>query len=518
MLVAGLAVGILAGGLVNPSGQSVAAPLLEELVASAPAAVATTAHAPVAAGAPIAAPATPSGSGGGSAASASSTTTPTSVPTTKHKSATKTEKLPAIRHVWLVVLSGESYAALYGPKSKAHYLDSSLLPTGTLLTNYYAVAHGALADDVALLSGQGPTPQLQANCPEYETLEPGTIDSFTGQARGQGCVFPATVSTLAGQFAANGLTWRAYIGGQTTPSADQVPPVVAPTTTTATTTAATTTTAAPRAAPTAAPMSTTTAAPTSTTTVPAPTTTTVPTAGTTTATTPTTTAPTPGTTTATPASPLPPAGTCTHPQLGASDPSAGTADRTDGYATWRNPFMYFHSVVDSTSCATSDVGLDQLATDLAANQAPNFSWIAPGPCSAGVAGACPAGAPSGAAAADAFLSAWIPKIEATTAYQHDGMIVIVSDQAPASGPGADSTACCGTIHYPNTRNAGGEARPGDGGGLTGALVLSPFAAKGATDPTPYDHFTLLRTIEDLFNFPYLGYAEVRKDFGVKVFR
>ena len=309
MLVAGLAVGILAGGLVNPSGQSVAAPLLEELVASAPAAVATTAHAPVAAGAPIAAPATPSGSGGGSAASASSTTTPTSVPTTKHRSATKTEKLPAIRHVWLVVLSGESYAALYGPKSKAHYLDSSLLPTGTLLTNYYAVAHGALADDVALLSGQGPTPQLQANCPEYETLEPGTIDSFTGQARGQGCVFPATVSTLAGQFAANGLTWRAYIGGQTTPSADQVPPVVAPTTTTATTTAATTTTTAPRAAPTAAPMSTTTAAPTSTTTVPAPTTTTVPTAGTTTATTPTTTAPTPGTTTATPASPLPPAGT-----------------------------------------------------------------------------------------------------------------------------------------------------------------------------------------------------------------
>jgi hypothetical protein len=38
-----------------------------------------------------------------------------------------------------------------------------------------------------------------------------------------------------------------------------------------------------------------------------------------------------------------------------------------------------------------------------------------------------------------------------------------------------------------------------------------------TDPTPADHYTLLRTIEDLFNFPVLGYALLRKDFDSGVF-
>jgi len=510
MLAGGLAIGILAGGLVAPSGQSLAAPVLEVLVPRYPpaAAAATTAPAAVVAGAPVAAPQPASGSGSSSAASTgaattttTTTTSTTTAPTTmkkKKKKKSTPEKLPKIRHVWLVVLSDQSYAELYGPKSKAHYLNHSLVPNGTLLSEYHATAHGALADGIALLSGQGPTPQLQADCPLYESLEPGRINSFTGQARGRGCVFPATVSTLADQFAANRLTWRAYIGGQTTPPADQTAPVAATTTTLTTTTPTTTT-------PTTTMTTPTTTTPTTATTTP-----------TATATTPTTTTTTPTTTTTTPTTSA--VGACSHPQLGATDPSAGTVTPPNDYATWRNPFMYFHSVIDSATCATSNVGLDQLATDLAANQVPNFSWIAPDLCAGGAAGACPAGAPaSGAAAADVFLSEWIPKIEATTAYQRNGMIVIVSDQAPASGRGGDSTACCGTIHYPNTRNAGGQAEPGAGGGRTGALVISPFAAKGVIDPTPADHFTVLRTIEDLFNFPYLGYAEVRKDFDVKVF-
>jgi hypothetical protein len=118
---------------------------------------------------------------------------------------------------------------------------------------------------------------------------------------------------------------------------------------------------------------------------------------------------------------------------------------------------------------------------------------------------------------DAFLQEWIPKIEATAAYKKDGMIVILSDQAPASGPNADSSACCGKLSYVNTTNPGGTAKPGSGGGRTGALVLSTYAGRGVTDATPVDHFTLLRTLDDIFNVPYLGYALQRKDFDSVVF-
>ena len=118
---------------------------------------------------------------------------------------------------------------------------------------------------------------------------------------------------------------------------------------------------------------------------------------------------------------------------------------------------------------------------------------------------------------DAFLQQWVPKIQATAAYKKDGMIVILADEAPASGAGADSSACCGKLSYVNTTNPGGPARPGPGGGRTGALVLSTYAGRGVTDATPVDHFALLHTLDDIFNVPYLGFALQRKDFDSVVF-
>jgi hypothetical protein len=44
----------------------------------------------------------------------------------------------------------------------------------------------------------------------------------------------------------------------------------------------------------------------------------------------------------------------------------------------------------------------------------------------------------------------------------------------------------------------------------GALLLSPFIKGGATVQDPYNHFSLLRTIEDLFKLGHLGYAGGRE--------
>ena len=43
----------------------------------------------------------------------------------------------------------------------------------------------------------------------------------------------------------------------------------------------------------------------------------------------------------------------------------------------------------------------------------------------------------------------MPEIKHSAAYKDDGLIAITFDQAPQTGPDADSTACCGPSSYPN---------------------------------------------------------------------
>ena len=122
----------------------------------------------------------------------------------------------------------------------------------------------------------------------------------------------------------------------------------------------------------------------------------------------------------------------------------------DAYVTWRNPFVYFHSLLDGAECAQSDVGLDQLAPDLkAANSTPTLSYIVPDACHDGGEQPCEPGQPAGLVAAETFLQTVVPEIEASPAYKEGGLIAITSAQAPQTGPHADSSSCCATPQYPN---------------------------------------------------------------------
>ena len=48
---------------------------------------------------------------------------------------------------------------------------------------------------------------------------------------------------------------------------------------------------------------------------------------------------------------------------------------------------------------------------------------------------------------------------------------------------------------------------GIGGDRTGALLISPFIQPGTVTSTPYNHYSLLKTLEDIFQVgAYLGYA------------
>jgi hypothetical protein len=118
--------------------------------------------------------------------------------------------MPEIKHVFVIMLREGGYEETFGEASQSKFLSEELPAQGELLSNYYAVTKGQLANQIALLSGQGPTPETQANCPNYGDVVPGT-ESAEGQVEGNGCVYPATTKTLPGQLAEAKLKWKAYV-------------------------------------------------------------------------------------------------------------------------------------------------------------------------------------------------------------------------------------------------------------------------------------------------------------------
>ena len=205
---------------------------------------------------------------------------------------------------------------------------------------------------------------------------------------------------------------------------------------------------------------------------------------------------------------------CRHPEVGHLDDTQ-KARAGDQYAVRHNPFMYFHSVIDSPACARSVVDLEALSADLAdPGRTPNLVYVTPNLCHDAHDAPCVDGQPGGLVSADAFLRTWVPRILASPAYRQDGMLVITFDES--DGAVADSSACCGEGPAPNAPLPG---ILGLGGGRTGTVVLSPFVTPGSRNDTPYNHYGLLRTIEDLFGLPHLGYASAPqvRSFGPDVF-
>ena len=131
--------------------------------------------------------------------------------------ATACAATPPVRHVFVVVLENKNYVETFGANTKAPYFAGELAKRGQLLTQYYGIGHLSLDNYIAMISGQGPNPQTQADCQRFtEFAGPPGLDA-DGQALGQGCVYPPGVQTVAGQLTARGLRWRGYLQDMGTP-------------------------------------------------------------------------------------------------------------------------------------------------------------------------------------------------------------------------------------------------------------------------------------------------------------
>jgi phosphatidylinositol-3-phosphatase len=121
------------------------------------------------------------------------------------------EALPEVKHAWLIVLGENSYESTFSATAAAPYLTRTLPKEGLLIPNYYGVTAGVLANEIALLSGQGPTLETAANCPGFTAITPATVSETAGQIEGAGCAYPETVESLPTQLEAKELSWRAYV-------------------------------------------------------------------------------------------------------------------------------------------------------------------------------------------------------------------------------------------------------------------------------------------------------------------
>jgi len=203
---------------------------------------------------------------------------------------------------------------------------------------------------------------------------------------------------------------------------------------------------------------------------------------------------------------------CGHPPLDSLD-RIGHRERGDQYATKHNPFYYFHTIIDDPArCAAHVVNLNQLAADLGSvATTPNYVFITPNLCNDGHDAPCVDSAPGGLVQVNQFLQQWVPRIVNSAAFKQDGALIITFDE------GLDDEACCAEQGLPGQAHPPGYGGPG--GGRVGAVVLSRFVKPGTISDVSYNHYSMLRWVEDVFGLSHLGYAAAPglATFGTDVF-
>ena len=167
----------------------------------------------------------------------------------------------------------------------------------------------------------------------------------------------------------------------------------------------------------------------------------------------------------------------------APDPYQGNTQSPPArdYADRHNPFVWFPDFVGSqTRCAAHQLPYTALAADLAHDQLPQFAFITPDTCHDGHDNPCSDGQPGGLVSMDAWARANVPALISYLSGHH-GLLVVTTDEGAA-----DANDVCPTC------------ASGGAGGRVGTILLSPALRHNVEVDTAYDHFSLLRTIEDSF--------------------
>jgi hypothetical protein len=213
------------------------------------------------------------------------------------------------------------------------------------------------------------------------------------------------------------------------------------------------------------------------------------------------------------------------------------------YTNKHDPFVLMDDVLSSPARLARIKPYTSLAHDLDTANAPDFVWISPNQCNDMHGGVyvtvadhpetpCPYGSTVDDAndaalkqKADAFVHSAVDTIRQSKAWTANSAIFILTDEADFGGAAfndqdlwTDVSGCCDSPGYGiapplpdgyqfQDNGPGHFWTQGQfGGGLVPAIVIARNGVSGLKDPTPYNHYSLLRTIEQVWHLGYLGYA------------
>ncbi|HYX47341.1 MAG TPA: alkaline phosphatase family protein [Sphingomicrobium sp.] len=187
-------------------------------------------------------------------------------------------------------------------------------------------------------------------------------------------------------------------------------------------------------------------------------------------------------------------------------PSGGRLNNL--YGSKHNAFVHFRKINRQPLGELSRhfVGFDQLAADLASDTMPSYAHIIPNQCNDmhGLSGPnVPADCKSGEGLlrrGDAEIGMLVEQITQSKMWREAGnaAIVITFDESDNSIFNLGPQYCCGS-------DPDSEANFGGGHILT--IVITNHGPRHLVDPTPYNHYSLLRTTEIAFGISeHLGHA------------
>ena len=146
------------------------------------------------------------------------------------------------------------------------------------------------------------------------------------------------------------------------------------------------------------------------------------------------------------------------------------------YVLKHNPFLYFRDIREDPGRCQQVVPLAQFADDLQAGTLPDFAWISPNLRHDMHDGSVAEG--------DQWLAGFVPPILTSDAWRQDGLLLVTWDE------GDSDAGCCGLA----------------GGGHVPLLLVSPQGRPAYHSPLPATHYSLLRTIEELWGLDHVGHS------------
>ncbi|MGZ6322212.1 MAG: alkaline phosphatase family protein [Ktedonobacterales bacterium] len=153
------------------------------------------------------------------------------------------------------------------------------------------------------------------------------------------------------------------------------------------------------------------------------------------------------------------------------------------YASKHNPFLNFAHIQSNPAELRNIVPDTQLYTDLQRGDVPNFSFISPDQCHDMHGTASCTGEAALLQAGDTYVANVVSAITASSVWAKGNNAIVITWDENDSNP-FGTIGCCG-------------ANPG--GGHVATIVIANHGPRGVQGATPYNHYSLLKTIEDAFH-------------------